>query len=162
MQSRSMPFALGVIFCATAYAQMAPTVRTEVHEMTVDEARTVVLAILKPPAMYDDSNDKTNDIPSFISEASALPKFLRFKAYNKAVYLALAHINPTMDADDPDTTIIRLNGHEEISETLGLSIASVGVSDRGSYPLLDKRVAHRFLDALLVLKGAANRVEKNE
>jgi hypothetical protein len=31
-----------------------------------------------------------------------------------------------------------------------------------TYPLLDKRVARRFLDALLVLKGAANRAEEEE
>src|ERR1700676_5283908 len=154
MQSRLMIFALGAIFCATAYAQMAPTVRTEVHEMTVDEARKVVLAIAKPPAVYYDSNDKTN---SFLSEASTLPKSIRFKTNSKTVYLALAHINPTMTADDPNTTIIRLNGHEVISESFGLSGASVGVFDRSTYPLLDKRVARSFLDALLVLEAAANR-----
>jgi hypothetical protein len=156
MQSRLMIFALGAIFCATAYAQMAPTLP---HEMTVDEARNVVLAIAKKPAVYYDSNEKTNGV---ISEASVLPKSISLKTYSKTIYLALAHINPTMTADDPNATIISLNGHEAIAETFGLSGASVGVFDRSTYPLLDKRVARRFLDALLVLKAAANRVEEDE
>jgi hypothetical protein len=156
MQSRLMIFALGTIFRATAYAQMAPTIP---HEMTVDEAHDVVLAIAKTPAVYYDSNEKTN---GSISETSILPKSIRFKTYNKTIYLALAHINPTMTADNPDCTIINLNAHEAISESFGLSEAGPGIFERSTYPLLDRRVARRFLDALLVLKAAANRVEEEE
>jgi tetratricopeptide (TPR) repeat protein len=156
MQTRLMIFSLTAILCGTAYAQMTDPAP---HEMTVDEARNVVLATAKPPAVYYDSNEKTN---GFISEASILPKSISLKTYSKTIYLPLAHINPTMTADDPNATIISFNGHEAIAEHFGLSGASVGVFDRSTYPLLDKRVARRFLDALLVLKAAANRAEEDE